>query len=142
MNIINNSVFIFIFLIFIFNINFSENAENLIKNKAYLFIISSIFQLLIMAIYKIKYNCKSKFKNLFNNSLITGVFIVIGYSIYIDLLNIESTRNILLPYISTNNKFIHSVIISTIISLFFLIGKTLELLVIDNPTRTLDCNKE
>lgn len=138
MNVLTNSIIIFFFLLFTFTFNFTTESDNLIKNKIYLYILSCIFQLLTIAIYKIKKNCKTNLKNLINNSLITGTFVVIGYSIYVDLFNIEETRNYLLPY--TNNKFIHSVLISTIIFLFVLSAKTVEMIIVDN--NTTKCIKE
>jgi hypothetical protein len=129
MNIITNSVliFIFIFVSLIIGVPGLEN-DNLLKNKFYLFCGVFIFQLMLKSIYKIKYNCKNReIKSIVNEAIITGIFSVIGYSIYIDLLNMSDTREIILPYVSNQNT--HALLIASVISLFILCSKSVEIIV-------------
>jgi hypothetical protein len=121
MNVITNSllIFIFIFTSLIIGIPGLDN-DNIFKNKIYLFAGLFIFQLLLKSIYKLKYKCSNiDIKIIINESIMMGIYSVIGYSLYIDLLNMASTRNYIIPHL--DNKHSQVFIISSIISVFIMI---------------------
>ena len=120
MNIILNCllIFIFIFVSIIIGIPGIESG-NIIKNKIYLFGGLTLFQLILKSTYKIRNKCHNMdLKNIVNDSLIIGIYGIIGYSIFIDLLNMESTRDTVLPYLKNANS--HAFLIASIISIFIL----------------------
>lgn len=122
MNVITNSVFIFIFIFMslVIGIPGGEN-NNIIKNKIFLFGGLFIFQMMLKFVYKIRYHCtNTNLKSIVNDSLLIGTYGIIGYSLFIDMLNMEYTRNIILPY--TKNLNSHALLISTIVSLFIMMS--------------------
>ena len=139
MNIIVNCllIFIFIFVSIIIGVPGIEPG-NLIKNKIFLFGGLTMFELILKSIYKIRNKCNNiNLKHIINDSLIIGVFGVIGYSIFIDLLNMESTRNTILPYLKNPNS--HAFVISVIISVFILCCVVLSYIVTNNNEK---CNND
>lgn len=121
MNVITNSVFIFIF-IFVSLVIGIPGAEdnNIIKNKIFLFGGLFIFQMMLKFVYKIRYHCTdTNLKSIVNDSLLVGTYGIIGYSLFIDMLNMKNTRDMILPY--TKNMNSHALLISAIISLFIMI---------------------
>jgi len=120
MNIIINCllIFIFIFVSIIIGIPGIESG-NIIKNKIFLFGGLTMFELILKSTYKIRNKCTNvNLKNIINDSLIIAIYGVIGYSIFIDLLNMQSTRDTILPYLKNTNS--HAFVISTIVSVFIL----------------------
>jgi hypothetical protein len=120
MNVITNSVFIFIFVFVSLVIGIPGTEDNnIIKNKIFLFGGLFIFQMMLKFVYKIRYRCTdTNLKFIVNDSLLIGTYGIIGYSLFIDMLNMENTRNIILPY--TKNLNSHALLISTIISVFIM----------------------
>lgn len=129
MNVITNTllIFIFIFVSLIIGVP-GIDSDNIIKNKVYLFGGILIFQLLLTSIYKLRYKCKNiDIKKITNESIMVGILSIIGYSIYIDLLNMSSTRYLIMPYLSSKNS--HAFMISTIISIFILCSLIIDLVI-------------
>jgi energy-coupling factor transporter transmembrane protein EcfT len=120
MNIIVNCllIFIFVFVSIVIGIPGIE-VGNIFKNKLFLFGGLVLFQLILKSTYKIRNKCNGvDLKSIVNNSLMVGVYGVIGYSLFIDTLNMEKTRSIILPYLKNPNS--HAFVISFIISTFIL----------------------
>jgi membrane protease YdiL (CAAX protease family) len=128
MNVLKNILllFVFIFVSIVIGVPGLE-ANNLIKSKIYLFGGVMIFQLLLKSMYKLRYKCKTDLKTLINEAIITAILSVVGFSIFIDLINMESTRDMIVPYLE--NKNTQSLIIASIISMFVLASKIIEIII-------------
>ena len=128
MNIIKNVLLIFVFLFVSIVIGIPGiETNNLIKSKIYLFGGAMIFQLLLKSMYKLRYKCKTDLKSLINDAIITAVLCVVGFSVFIDLINMENTRNVIIPYLE--NKNTQAFIIAAIISVFVLSAKVIEIII-------------
>lgn len=101
-----------------------KQSNNPIITKVYLFLMTAIFQVMIISIDNIKSKSKIKYKSILNKSLLVGLSSVVGYSLYHDLFNInDSITSIIVPY--TTNKLTHSMIITTMIIIPVIIYKIL-----------------
>jgi len=134
MNIQTNILLICIFTFIILIVGVPGlNTTNLIQNKLFLFMCIFIFQLLLRSISNIKKNCSNvTIKDIMNDALSMATSSVLGYSIFIDLLNMAETRNYIIEY--TNNKYTHSIMISVIIAIFCLFTKIITLLLSNNAS--------
>lgn len=120
MNIITNCllIFIFVFVSIVIGVPGIEK-NNIIKNKLFLFGGLFMFQLILKSTYKIRQQChNTNLKTIVNESLMISIYGILGYSTFIDLLNMEKTRENIIPYLDNPNS--HAFIISAIISLFIL----------------------
>jgi len=129
MNIITNTllIFVFIYISLIIGVPGLEHA-NLIKDKLFLFTGIFIFQLLLKSIYKLRNRCKNiDIKNIIQESFLVAMLSVIGFSIYIDLLNMENTRSYIVSFL--NNRNSHSFIISLVISSFILVSLIFDIII-------------
>lgn len=139
MNIIKNVLLIFIFLLVFIIIGIpGMESNNLINTKLYLFGGIMIFQLLLKSMYKLRYKCKISLKSILSDSIITGMSCVIGYSIFSDLITMENTKNIIIPYIENNTRS-KAFVIATIITGFILCTKIIELII---WTKNDECETE
>lgn len=131
MNILTNIIFIFIFIFISIIIGVPGIVHNnIIQNKIYLFGGVFIFQLLFKSIYKLRYKCKNiDIKTIINEALMMGILCVIGYSLYIDLLIMENTKQYILNFQGSDNSHTYAFLISIIISLFVLISKIIEIII-------------
>lgn len=130
MNLFTNLLFTFIFLNIIIHFNLPNmNNDSYIQNKFMLFISVFLFQVAIAIIVSIKNNCKIIFKNIIQNSLMQAIFSVIGYSVYVDLINMNSTKEYMMYKI---NNSIQPITISIVIIFFMSSVKLLELLFTNN----------
>ena len=121
-------IFIFIFVSLIIGVP-GINNDNIIKNKIYLFGGVFIYHLLIESIYKLRYKCKNiDIKSIINGSFLIAMLSIIGYSIHIDLLNMSSTRDIIIPYLKSNNS--HAFVISSIVSIFILFSLIVDQIIV------------
>lgn len=105
----------------------NNGDTNLLKGKIYLFGGIMIFQLLLKSMYKLRYRCKADLKSLINEAILTGILAVIGFSIFIDLINMKDTRDMIVPYLG--NNYSQTFVISSIISLFILLAKVVEIII-------------
>ena len=121
--------FIFLFLILVTGIS-GIRKNDLIGNKFFLFIVFFIFQLIANLVSNFEKKCKMTMSNIFSDSLFVGLLSVIGYSIYIDLVTMNTTFPIIYPYIYTNN--INSLFLTTIVVSFIFIIKLLQVLFTGN----------
>ncbi len=129
MNIITNTLllFVFIYISLIIGVPGLEHA-NLIKDKIFLFCGIFIFQLLLKSIYKMRNKCKNiDIKSIIQESFFVAMLSVIGFSLYIDLLNMENTRPYIVSFIGNPNS--HSFIISSIICSFILTSLVFNIII-------------
>jgi len=133
MNLISKLIILYIFIyLSILIVNKQNNkSNNIIKNKLYLFFGIVIFQFILNLFteFNKKRNCdkKKKINDLLADSFEVGIISIVGYSIYIDLLLMNSTKNIILPYIGTPSK--NSMTMSCIILLLVSIMQVTKLIV-------------
>lgn len=124
MNIFINLLLIFVFLYGLFNLrvpNLTNN--NFILNKFIIFISLVCFQFIIIIIQKIKNNCKIDINEVLNNSINIGLFGIIGYSLYNDLIWMYNLN------ISTKRMYLY---VTLIIILFIAFVKFLKILFVNN----------
>ena len=129
MNIITNTLFLFIFIYISLIIGVPGlEQSNLIKNKLYIFGGIFIFQLLLKSIYKLKNRCKNiSIKEIIKESFIVSILSVVGYSVYIDLLTMDTTKEHILYYLT--NPTSKCAVISGIISLFILASLIINIII-------------
>lgn len=105
--------FIFIYLALIIGIP-GLNEDNIFKSKMILFIGIVIFQIFIKSSIKLKFKCKFSIKKTLTESLFIGILAVFGYSFYLDMTNMNYTKDILESL--EVNEYIPPFIISFIIN--------------------------
>ena len=67
---------------------------------------------------KIKFKCKYKVRNILGDSLFIGLLSIIGYSFYLDLSIMNSTKNLFMDF--NSNKYLYPFVVTSIINLFIL----------------------
>ena len=103
------------------------DSSNLFVNKIVIFIALFILQIIYLVIVKLAKISKYSFKHMLNDSLYVGIIGVIGYSIFIDFILYNDSKQFMgFPIITKYNA---SLFISSIIAFSFLVFKTLQLLI-------------
>jgi hypothetical protein len=126
MNIFTNLLFTLVFLNIITYLKFPD-----IENKSYLehkfiyFICVFFFQVSLLIIVKIKNNCKIVLKDIIHESLMTGIYSVIGYSIYVDIMITDKYKDFVVERI--NEKMLPTMV-CIIIIMFLAITKFIEIM--------------
>lgn len=123
MNIVSNSLLIavFVFILLLVGIPGLDN-KNLIQNKAFLFMSLFVFQLLMKSIFKLRQGCtNTNTQTVMGDALLVATSTIIGYSIFIDLLNMEYTRELVVKY--TENRYSHALVIAFIIAATCFVAK-------------------
>lgn len=130
MNIFTNLLFSFIFLSIITYFKLPDvNEETYIQNKIILFLAMFFFSFSITIISKIKNGCKILVKDIVNDSVSKALHCTLGYSIYVDLMNMKNTKEFILNNI--NVEMIPTFACITIV-LFLVVVKTLEIMFNDS----------
>ena len=127
MQILSNLIlqFIFIYISLIIGVP-GTDKYNIFKNKLILFCGIFIFEIIIKALYKYKNECKNNFKNFMIDSFFISTLSIVGYSFYIDLSLLDTTKDLF--YKSSNDPNLSALLISGIIcSLIFLV-RTIQLI--------------
>tara|TARA_B100000902_G_C26846006_1_gene685768 strand:+ start:211 stop:648 length:438 start_codon:yes stop_codon:yes gene_type:complete len=115
MNILFNIILIYFFLFIAFIIGVpGTNKYNIIQNKLILFIGIFLLQFILLIINKITNNCKVPFKKLAQHSIYNSLISVIAYSIYIDLITMNTTKEYMNSVIES--KYLRAGLLSAIIS--------------------------
>jgi hypothetical protein len=116
MNIIFNIILIyfFIFICLIIGIP-GTNKENIIQNKIVLFIGVFFIQLFLIMFSKYSNKCRITIKKIANHSIFNGLISIIAYSIYIDLITMNSTKYLMTDILKS--KYKRSGLLSAIITL-------------------------
>ena len=75
--------------------------------------------MILNSTYKIRNKCNNAdLKSIVNQSIMIGIYGILGYSTFIDTLNMTYTRDAILPYLKNPNS--HAFVIASIISVFIL----------------------
>ena len=118
--------FIFIYLSLIIGVP-GTDQYNILKNKLVLFSGIFIFQTLIKSISKARSGCKVSLKNLLVDSFFISTLSIVGYSFYIDLSLIDSTKHVFKKF--SNDPSMSSLAISSIITALILFVTIIQFLV-------------
>ena len=118
--------FIFIYLSLIIGVP-GTDQYNILKNKLVLFSGIFIFQTLIKSISKARSGCKVSLNNLLVDSFFISTLSIVGYSFYIDLSLIDSTKHVFKKF--SNDPYMSSLAISSIITALILFVTIIQFLV-------------
>jgi hypothetical protein len=118
--------FIFIYLSLIIGVP-GTDKYNIMKNKLILFSGIFIFQTLIKSISRVRIGCKVSLKNLLIDSFLVGLVSVVGYSFYIDLSLVNSTKSLYNQF--SSNPQMSAFAISGIITGFILAIRIIQILI-------------
>jgi hypothetical protein len=127
MQILSNLIlqFIFIYLSLLIGVPGTDNF-NVVKNKLILFCGIFIFEILIKSVSRSRHQCRSSIKHLITDSFFISTLSIVGYSLYIDMSLLESTKSIFFK--SSNDPNLSSLIISAIICGLILFVRTIQLI--------------
>lgn len=124
--------FIYIYLSIIIGVPGTDKI-NLLKNKIILFTGIFVFELVINSFG----NKRNDNQNIFYDSIFFSILSIVGYSFYIDLSIMDSTKQI---FKKINSDFnLNAITISLIVSILILIFKVLKLL---TNTNKKQCNNK
>ena len=121
-------VFIMI-LLFAKFINITD--EEYIKHKIMIFIVITIGSMSIDLISKVANGCPINLRNIFADSIRDSLYCILGYSIYLDLITMKGTRDLL--GWTAFSKF-GLIMVGLIIISFLVITRMIELLYVENIT--------
>ena len=116
--------FMFMFISLIIGVP-GSSENNILKNKLLLFSGFFIFQIIVNFINMTQKKCETKLSNVFNDSFFVALLSIIGYSIYIDLVTMKSTQNLVFPYLQNNH--LSSLLITGIVVSFIFFIKIFQL---------------
>ena len=126
MNIFTDILFLFVYIMSLLYFRIPNvTNNNYLYHKFYLFISIFGFYYVIQLIKKIKNNCKVDSNILLQQSLNMALYCVIGYSIYVDLIYMDSTKQYFgdISIVDPNKRFlVISLIIVTFVTLIQLVG--------------------
>lgn len=115
---------IFIYVLLFFGIPDITN-DNYLIHKLLLFIAVFIFYYIVQLIKKIKNKCQINSREMLEKSLFVGLLTVIGYSVYVDLINMEWSKGYFEDIHTVNlyKRFaVVTLIIIVLLTLVMLIG--------------------
>ena len=118
--------FIFIYLSLIIGVP-GTDKYNIMKNKLILFSGIFIFQTLIKSISRVRIGCKVSLKNILIDSFLVGLVSVVGYSFYIDLSLVNSTKSLYNQF--SSNPQMSALATSGIITGFVLAIRIVQILI-------------
>jgi hypothetical protein len=118
--------FIFIYLALIIGVP-GTDKYNIIKNKVILFSGIFIFQTLIKSISRVRVGCRVSLKKVLIDSFLVALVSIVGYSFYIDLSLMDSTRSMFNQF--SSNPQLSALAISGIITGFILAIRIIQILI-------------
>lgn len=118
--------FLFIYLSLIVGVP-GTDEHNIMKNKLILFSGIFVFQTLIKSVSKVRVGCRLSLKKLLLDSCMIALVSVVGYSFYIDLSIMDSTKELFSKF--SNNGHLSALAISGIITGFILAIRILQILI-------------
>jgi len=118
--------FLFIYLSLIVGVP-GTDEHNIMKNKLILFSGIFVFQTLIKSVSKVRVGCRLSLKKLLLDSCMVALVSVVGYSFYIDLSIMDSTKELFSKF--SKNGQLSALAISGIITGFILAIRIMQILV-------------
>lgn len=135
----NSFLNILLLLLFVTAINYfmiNVFTKRYIRDKLIIFISIFFFQMALLIISKILNNCKIDIYKITNECLRLAFVATLGYTVYVDLTLIDSTKAFFAPNLAFKHKSIWLCIVAII--LFISAYRTLELLL---QTNSIGCQK-
>jgi hypothetical protein len=120
MNIFTDTLFLFVFVFTMLYFDLPNISDgHPILQKFYLFVSICLFYFVVQLIKKIKNKCNIEPYALFQQSVMTGIICILGYSIYVDFTLIESYK----PYFDFPQDKVRKIIMIslTIVGFYLLI---------------------
>jgi uncharacterized protein with PQ loop repeat len=109
--------------------------DNYIEHKFYIFLSIFIFDFMLQTIKRVRSKCVVKTEDILFDSLKTAVAGVVGYSIYTDLIHMESTKDY---FENLGHSLIKKLaVIALIIVTFIVIVKVTEMVLLSKES---DCS--
>ena len=127
--------FIFIYLSLIIGVP-GADKYNVFKNKLILFCGIFVFETIIKSVSKSRNGCKTSLKKLIIDSFFISILAIVGYSFYIDMSLLDSTKKMFIKFSKDPNM--SALIISSIICMLILLVRTAQLIVDGNIS---DCEE-
>ena len=121
--------FIFIYLSLIIGVP-GADKYNVFKNKLILFCGIFVFETIIKSVSKSRNGCKVSLKNLITDSFFISILAIVGYSFYIDMSLLDSTKSMFIKFSKDPN--LSALMISGIICGLILFVRTAQLIVKGN----------
>jgi hypothetical protein len=118
--------FIFIYLSLIIGVP-GADKYNVFKNKLILFCGIFVFETIIKAVSKSRNGCRVSLKNLIIDSFFISMLSIVGYSFYIDMSLLQSTKSLFVKF--SNDPNLSALMISGIICSLILLVRTAQLIV-------------
>lgn len=116
MNIFTDILFLFVYLFALLYFKIPDVANNnYLIHKFFLFIAIFGYYYVIHIIKKIKYGCKIDPYQILTESLNMSLFCILGYSIYVDMMYMDSTKSYFgdITQVNLNKRFLAISIIMT-----------------------------
>ena len=131
MNLFTDVLFLFIYIVALLYFKIPDVFNNnFLLHKLYLFVFVFIYFCGIDLIKKLKNNCKMNASLMLQKSINMSLLSIIGYSIYVDMLYMDDTKNYFGKF-EEINEIKRIITIGLIISLF--VGITLTISFIFDP---------
>jgi len=102
------------------------NINNIYQIKLFLFFGIFFFTIIVNLSLNKKSKCKKKIKNNLYDAIIKGVLAVLSYSLYVDFIHMDSSKNIL-KSVYSSKMLITTIISFTIVIFMFLFELLLSL---------------
>jgi hypothetical protein len=130
MNIFTDTLFLFTFIFAMLYFDVPNiNDDHKILHKFYLFVSITVFYFLIQLIKKIKNKCKIEPSVIFQQSIMTGLICILGYSLYIDFTLMERYKEFFEVQDDKTKKI--CIVSMTIVGFYLLIELSLTMFTID-----------
>lgn len=118
MNIFIETILLFVYVFMMLQYKILDiESDNLIFHKLHIFVSVGLFYFVIQLIKKILNKCVIDVHQLLNQSIITSIICILGYSIYIDLTLMKSTKS----YINSENLNKNLTVAITMIGFYMLV---------------------
>jgi uncharacterized protein with PQ loop repeat len=129
-------LFIYIFLITLLYMKLPDiDNDNYIEHKIYIFLSIFVFGFMLQTIKRIRSKCVVKTEDMLFDSFKTAVAGILGYSIYTDLIHMESTKEY---FENLGHSVINKIaIVALIIVAFIVLAKVIEMVLLSKES---DCS--
>lgn len=126
MNIFTDALYLFAYIIVLLYFKLPDVINNnYLTHKLYLFVAIFAYHYVISLIKKIKHNCKINANIILKHSLTMSLYAILGYSIYVDLLFMDWSKDYFGDINEVNpikRYFVITLIIVTFITLIQMVG--------------------
>jgi hypothetical protein len=107
------------------NIN---NNDNFLIHKVYIFLALFIYQFLLDIIASVRKGFKVQINKVLDRSIHTGLYAVLGYSIYVDLRYMSFTKDLVSNMVNNNNKELNYLYLTLMITVTIALMKFIKIM--------------